>query len=171
MYVCSSFDYQLLPENRWGEFEIQIRVTFVPESGEKPFTVYHHLKLHPWGITHSDNTDGPPPEGAQNAPVHAWQYDEFVFSEPFQNFLSILLEHPPTPLPKVKRRPTPFSTINPKTLSETGQGTPEFTQLMITQEAERLEEAKKKIIEEHEKWKKTLAEKDALLAKLKEQMK
>jgi YEATS domain-containing protein 4 len=150
---------------------VQIRVTFVPESGEKPFTLYHHLKLHPWGLSPADNTDGPPPEGAATAPVHAWQYDEFVFSDPFQNYLNILIKHPPTSLPKTKRRPVPFSTIYAKTLSETGQGTPEFNQLMITQEAERLEEAKRKVLEEHEKWKKRLQEKDALLTKLKEQVK
>jgi YEATS domain-containing protein 4 len=35
-------------ETGWGEFDIMIRIMFVPESGEKPLTVYHRLKLHPW---------------------------------------------------------------------------------------------------------------------------
>lgn len=35
-------------ETGWGEFEIQIKIFFVPEAGEKPLTVLHHLKLHPW---------------------------------------------------------------------------------------------------------------------------
>lgn len=35
-------------ETGWGEFDIQIRIMFVPESGEKPLTTYHRLKLHPW---------------------------------------------------------------------------------------------------------------------------
>jgi YEATS domain-containing protein 4 len=38
-------------------------------------------------------------------PVHAWQYDELVFSDPPANFLAILEEHPPTPLPARNRRP------------------------------------------------------------------
>jgi len=35
-------------ETGWGEFDVQIKILFVPESGEKPLTTYHRLKLHPW---------------------------------------------------------------------------------------------------------------------------
>jgi len=35
-------------ETGWGEFEIQIRIFFVSEASEKPLTIHHHLKLHPW---------------------------------------------------------------------------------------------------------------------------
>ncbi|KAJ1032627.1 hypothetical protein NDA16_000650 [Ustilago loliicola] len=35
-------------ESGWGEFEIQIKIFFVPEANEKPTTLFHHLKLHPW---------------------------------------------------------------------------------------------------------------------------
>lgn len=35
-------------ETGWGEFEIQIRVAFSTESGEKPITLFHVLKLHAW---------------------------------------------------------------------------------------------------------------------------
>ncbi|PWZ03129.1 protein AF-9 [Testicularia cyperi] len=35
-------------ETGWGEFEIQIKIFFVPEANEKPITLFHHLKLHPW---------------------------------------------------------------------------------------------------------------------------
>jgi YEATS domain-containing protein 4 len=38
-------------------------------------------------------------------PVHAWQYDEIVFADPLPNFLSILNQHTPTPLPPKNRRP------------------------------------------------------------------
>jgi transcription initiation factor IIF auxiliary subunit len=37
-------------ETGWGEFEIQIRVAFSTESGEKPITLFHVLKLHGWQI-------------------------------------------------------------------------------------------------------------------------
>lgn len=40
-----------LTETGWGEFEIQIKIFFVAESGEKPLTVNHLLKLHPWPIS------------------------------------------------------------------------------------------------------------------------
>jgi len=41
---------------------------------------------------------------AAELPVHAWQYDELVFSDPPGNFLSILNSNPPTPLPPQNRR-------------------------------------------------------------------
>lgn len=42
---------------------------------------------------------------AAKLPVHSWQYDELVFSDPPSAFLDILNEHPPTPLPAKFRRP------------------------------------------------------------------
>jgi YEATS domain-containing protein 4 len=42
---------------------------------------------------------------APRLPVHSWQYDEIVFSDPPAAFLEILNAHPPTPLPAKFRRP------------------------------------------------------------------
>jgi YEATS domain-containing protein 4 len=42
---------------------------------------------------------------ASKLPVHAWQYDELVFSDPPLAFLNILNANPPTPLPAKNRRP------------------------------------------------------------------
>jgi YEATS domain-containing protein 4 len=42
---------------------------------------------------------------AAKLPVHAWQYDELVFSDPPLTFLNILNANPPTPLPPKNRRP------------------------------------------------------------------
>lgn len=42
---------------------------------------------------------------AAKLPIHAWQYDEIVFSDPPRQFLDILNAHPPTPLPAKSRRP------------------------------------------------------------------
>lgn len=36
---------------------------------------------------------------ATRYPVHAWQYDEIVLSDPFQSLLTIMNAHTPTPLP------------------------------------------------------------------------
>lgn len=36
-------------ETGWGEFAIQIRVQFAPETGEKTLTLTHPLRLHHWG--------------------------------------------------------------------------------------------------------------------------
>lgn len=35
-------------ETGWGEFDVQVRIFFVAESGEKPISTFHRLKLHPW---------------------------------------------------------------------------------------------------------------------------
>ncbi|KAI0340806.1 yeats family protein [Trametopsis cervina] len=159
-------------ETGWGEFEVQIRINFVAESGEKAITFYHHLKLHPWAISTSGEPEQPPPldVAAKMGPVHSWQYDEVVFNDPFQTFLNILTTHPPTPLPKTKRRPVPFHTANPGSLEASKGGVPEFTQEMEKEEAERLETARKKVIAEQDKWRDILIEKEKELAKLKAQL-
>ncbi|CEH12497.1 Transcription initiation factor IIF, auxiliary subunit [Ceraceosorus bombacis] len=62
-------------ETGWGEFDIQIRIVFVPEANEKPLTTYHRLKLHPWHpiekpvtVTEADHTvDGDSDRGEGDA--------------------------------------------------------------------------------------------------------
>lgn len=152
-------------ETGWGEFEIQIRITFVPESGEKAMTLYHHLKLHPWAAT--GEPEIPPLEVAvKHGPVHSWQYDEVVFNDPFQNFLNTLTAHPPTPLPKMKRKPVPFHLAHPASLEASKGGTPEFTQLMEKEEQERLEEARKAVVIETDRWRNILITKEKELERL-----
>ncbi|KAG2060250.1 yeats family protein [Suillus hirtellus] len=165
-------------ETGWGEFEIQIRITYVAESGEKATTLYHHLKLHPWSITFPmPNASAvpvepeiPSPENAAKlGPVHSWQYDEIVFTDPFQNFLNLLTAHPPTPLPKTSanKKPVPFHSSNPASLEASLKGgVPEFTSAMEKEEADRMEEAKGKIIKEQEKWRAILIEKEKELERL-----
>ncbi|EPQ58952.1 yeats-domain-containing protein [Gloeophyllum trabeum ATCC 11539] len=156
-------------ETGWGEFEIQIRITFVPESGEKAITFYHHLKLHPWTV--AGEPEIPPLEEALKlGPVHSWQYDEIVFNDPFQSFLQTLLAHPPTPLPKSKRRPVPFHVANPGSLEASKGGVPEFTADMEKEEGERLETAKQAVIAETDKWRGLLIEKEKELERLKKQL-
>ncbi|KAI0938154.1 hypothetical protein AcV7_003427 [Taiwanofungus camphoratus] len=160
-----------ISETGWGEFEIQIRVTFVPESGEKAILFYHHLKLHPWTVVGSGEPEIPPLEAAiKMGPVHSWQYDEIVFNDPFQSFLNILTSHPPTPLPKNRRRPVPFHTANPGSLEASKGGVPEFTQQMEREEAERLEAAKKTVVAETDKWREKLIEKEKELERLQRQL-
>jgi YEATS domain-containing protein 4 len=153
----------------WGEFEIQIRITFIAESGEKAITFYHHLKLHPWNAT--GDAEVPPIEVARKmGPVHSWQYDEIVFNDPFQAFLTILTNHPPTPLPKSKRRPVPFHSANPDSLEASRGGVPEFTSIMAEEEAERIEAARKNVIAEQDKWRGILIEREKDLERLQKQL-
>lgn len=103
--------------------------------------------------------------------MHSWQYDEVVFNDPFQSFLTVLTHHPPTPLPKAKRRPVPFHSANPASISDAKEGgTPEFTTVMIEEEAKRLEDGRKMVLAEQDKWRAILAEKEAELSSLKSEL-
>ncbi|EIW76219.1 yeats-domain-containing protein [Coniophora puteana RWD-64-598 SS2] len=165
-------------ETGWGEFDIQIRIQFIPEAVEKPVVFYHHLKLHPWTphVLGAPSAPLPPPpleEAARMGPVHSWQYDEIVFHEPYQAFLDILTDHPPTPLPKARNRVVPFHVVPEPGLNAGGAGTggvPEFTTTMEKEEYDRLENAKKQILAEQEHWKKLLLEKEKEFQKLQKQI-
>lgn len=71
-------------ETGWGEFEIAIKLYYVPESGEKAQTLYHHLRLHPYG------TDAERAAMIANGEVPAWVYEEQLFNEPYEHFYDIL---------------------------------------------------------------------------------
>lgn len=168
--MCEKPPYKV-SETGWGEFTVNIKVTFVPEAAEKALSLQHPIKLHHWGEpveaqppvpaqdTPAETPDGelkaesqtPKPDDADGEvepslvptetsvtevatpadattgaatpadnstlmtpfvptiastyPVHAWQYDEMVFSDPPANFLAVLEQNPPTPLPSRQRRP------------------------------------------------------------------
>ena len=70
-------------ETGWGEFEIAIKFYFVPESTEKPSTVWHALKLHPYG----EDIEG---QKARRDMVKSICYEEVLFSEPVEQFFNIL---------------------------------------------------------------------------------
>jgi len=113
----------------------------------------------------------PPLDVAMKAgPVHSWQYDEIVFHDPCQNFLTILTSHPVTHLPKAKHKPVPFHLAHPASLEASMGGTPEFTSLMEKEEADRLEEARQAIVAEQERWRTILIEKEEELAHLQKQL-
>jgi YEATS domain-containing protein 4 len=72
-------------ETGWGEFEIAIKLYYVAESGEKPQTLYHHLRLHPYG-----RSDAEKEAMRATGEVIAWMYDEQLFNEPYDAFYEIL---------------------------------------------------------------------------------
>ncbi|KAF9130969.1 NuA4 histone H4 acetyltransferase complex and the SWR1 complex subunit [Mortierella sp. 14UC] len=80
----------------WGEFDVIIKIHFVPISGEKPLTLYHHLKLHPY---EEDGLGNPWPK---QKPVTSYQYDEVVFNEPIDSFYTILQENTTSNVPLKK---------------------------------------------------------------------
>src|SRR5689334_8477375 len=75
-----------LQETGWGEFEIAIKLYYVPESGEKPQTLYHHLRLHPYGRTEEEKET----MRLNGGEVISWTYEEQIFNEPYEAFYDIL---------------------------------------------------------------------------------
>ncbi|AEO57783.1 hypothetical protein MYCTH_2304400 [Thermothelomyces thermophilus ATCC 42464] len=75
-----------LHETGWGEFEIAIKLYYVPESSEKPQTLYHHLRLHPYGRTEEEKED----MRLNGGEVISWAYEEQIFNEPYEPFYEIL---------------------------------------------------------------------------------
>ncbi|KAI4869525.1 yeats-domain-containing protein [Hypoxylon rubiginosum] len=75
----------VVSETGWGEFEITVRLYYDGRSGEKPQTLYHHLRLHPYGRTDQEK------EAMRNGgEVVAWVYEEQLFNEPFEDFYKAL---------------------------------------------------------------------------------
>ena len=73
------------------------------------------------------------------------------------------MQHPPTSLPKTRRKPL-LPDANPFV---TGQGNPEFSQVMEKEESDRLEGARKKLIAETDNWRSQLIKKENELQLLK----
>ncbi|KAK5664260.1 hypothetical protein OQA88_478 [Cercophora sp. LCS_1] len=75
----------LINETGWGEFEITIKLYYVPESGEKPQTLYHHLRLHPYGRNDEERE-----AMRASGEVLSWTYEDQIFNEPYEAFYDIL---------------------------------------------------------------------------------
>lgn len=163
-------------ETGWGEFDVTIKVFFVAESNEKPLTFTHHLKLHPWPVDPILYHQPPPPPiigpdgepipqpATPNpalvghpapvlSPVHSWQYEEIVFTEPTETFYATLLENKPSPLPRTNRHPRLLT----HPLSG-GGNIGEFTTEMEDEEGQRLDKAKQKTLDQIEELRKLLVE-------------
>lgn len=96
-------------ETGWGEFDVQVKIFFVAEAAEKPVTVYHRLKLHPYGpdaerakaegINNDNNASGVVGGGGGGGRVSSYQYDEVVFNEPTEALYEILTSKGDAQLP------------------------------------------------------------------------
>lgn len=76
----------VINETGWGEFEITLKLYYVTESGEKAQTLYHHLRLHPYGKTDEEKARSRQPSGD----VISWNYEEQLFNEPYESFFHVL---------------------------------------------------------------------------------
>ena len=168
----------VVTETGWGEFDIAIKLYFASESGEKPQTMYHYLRLHPFGRTEEEKQA----MIANNGEVRSWSYEEQLFNEPYEAFYQLLTS---SAAPKGwktgggkgkgKNRPTPplpapesgevweRSAMIPN-LSKPGQP---FSRETEAAEIKKLKEAEDKTKEITQKVLRELQEKEELLAKLK----
>ncbi|KAK4697707.1 YEATS domain-containing protein 4, partial [Lecanoromycetidae sp. Uapishka_2] len=77
-------------ESGWGEFEVQLKLYFVPESNEKAQTLWHALKLHPY----DGDIEG---QKERRDTIVSQNYEEVIFNEPVEPFYEILTSGlPPT---------------------------------------------------------------------------
>lgn len=60
-----------------------IKLYFVPESGEKPQTLWHTLKIHPYGPDAEI-------QRAERRAIISQNYEEIIFNEPVEQFYDIL---------------------------------------------------------------------------------
>ncbi|RKP08151.1 yeats family-domain-containing protein [Thamnocephalis sphaerospora] len=99
-------------ETGWGEFDIGIQVQFPPETGEKPLTFYHHLRLHPYEDDYAVASTTTP--NVKKKDVQAWCFDEFVFHEPTEAMHRLLTAHAGSGLPD-KRTATNYWAVQTET--------------------------------------------------------
>lgn len=76
----------IVEETGWGEFEITMKLYYASDSGEKAQTIYHHLRLHPYGKTEEEKARSRQPNGD----IISWNYEEQLFNEPYEAFFDVL---------------------------------------------------------------------------------
>lgn len=79
-------------ESGWGEFEVQMKLYFVPEANEKAQTLWHALKLHPY----VGDIEG---QKERRDAIVSQNYEEIIFSEPVEPFYEVLTSGAPPPPP------------------------------------------------------------------------
>ncbi|KAH9607250.1 hypothetical protein KSS87_022159 [Heliosperma pusillum] len=81
-----------LSECGWGEFEIAISLYFHADVCEKKLDLFHQLKLYPKEDAGPQST---------KRPVVMESYDEVVFPDPTETFLSRVQNHPAVIMPRL----------------------------------------------------------------------
>ncbi|KAJ0165806.1 Protein AF-9 -like protein, partial [Colletotrichum tanaceti] len=170
----------LIQETGWGEFEITIKMYYASESGEKPQTLYHNLRLHPYGRTDAEKEQM---LRQNDGEIRAWAFDEQIFNEPYEAFYEVLTSgaqpkgHPAGKGGKGKNKPIPplpEKTSNVQVAWERSALLPAVNKpgqpfsLETEQiEVKKLREAEAKVKEMAKHQLETLKEKEAQLAALK----
>ncbi|KAI9846399.1 MAG: NuA4 histone H4 acetyltransferase complex and the SWR1 complex subunit [Sclerophora amabilis] len=157
-------------ETGWGEFELSIKLFFIPESSEKPQTLWHTLKLHPYG---------PDAEAvrAERRPIIAQHYEEVMFNEPSEQFYEVLTGGPEKP---ARGKGGGKGGSKQASLAKADQGTRTaeipskptrenpFSRETEGRELDRMKEALRKVDETIVKEREKLAEREATLERLRQ---
>lgn len=150
-------------ETGWGEFEVQIKMYFVPEAAEKPQTIWHFLRLHPW------EGDIELKKQRRDA-VGSQVYEEILFNEPTETLYDVMTSGAPVVVGRGKSKGKAAVKKGDRTAELPVNDTVDnpFSQRAEGAEIDRLREAKKTvekmIAEEREK----LAEREKVMAELNE---
>lgn len=146
-------------ETGWGEFEIQIKLYFVPESNEKPQTLWHSLKLHPYG---------PDAEGMKERRevVVSQNYEEVIFNEPVETFYEVLTGGPAAPKAKGKNSKQGAGRTAEIPVNDTPKNP--YSRATETKELDRMTEAMKTVESMIKEEKEKLVEREKTLAELRE---
>lgn len=172
-----------MTETGWGEFDIVIKIFFVPEANEKPVTFTHHLKLHPWPLDLStvptpisqgsesaiaaaaaaaNASNGNTGDGSTPAPLP--EQPKLVLSPVHSwQYEEVVFVEPTEAFYTVllTNPPTPLPPNNrhPKTLTYAlggGGNIGEFSRQMEKEEGDRMEAARKKALSEIEELRQAL---------------
>lgn len=128
-------------ETGWGEFEIQIKIYFVPEANEKPCSIFHFLTLHPFGPDAEE-------QRVSFKPVYAFVYEELIFPEPTEAMFNLLTTKGGALLPSSKgSEMDPFSReVEQQELDKLGLKIGEV-QRLLKEKREKIEERERQIKE------------------------
>jgi YEATS domain-containing protein 4 len=157
-------------ETGWGEFEISIKLFYVPESLEKPQTMYHQLRLHPYG------TDAEKEAMKQKGEIRSWGYEEMVFNEPYENFYELLT----SPMDRSKggkgkgtriMKGGMVGSVGERTVTLPNSQRPDqpFSKETEMVEIQRLKKAHVKVEEQRKEMEREIREKEQELLRLREQ--
>ena len=121
-------------------------------------------------------------------PVHSWQYDQLVFTDPTPTLYALLLAHPETPLPERSLRASQRQIIERSaadlgsephgdgeldlstTLDQGSTGVPiEFTRQLERGEGENLERVRRHLVEQTDEWRARLIDLEQEAMQLREQ--
>lgn len=146
-------------ETGWGEFEIQIKLFFVPESNEKPQTLWHSLKLHPYG---------PDAEGMKERReiVVSQNYEEVIFNEPVEPFYEVITGGPAGSVPRGKGKNAKAGRTADIPLADTPKNP--YSRATENKELDRMSEATKTVEQMIKEEKDRLVEREKRLAELRE---